>query len=132
MIQRKEYALARDSDANSATHSTLKASLLSLQILSRLKEYRAPDSALFWVPVDLNSVRGYREKISTPIDLGTIASEVFADKYGADLELFKKRVTLVWDNCKKFNAGRTLAHFAAEYVVRINRIIVLALNYTCL
>lgn len=72
-----------------------------LKILQVL--YNDYESGAFWSPVNIQIYTDYLDKISEPIDLGTIAKRVDVGFYGNDVNEFARSVRLVWANCQAYN-----------------------------
>ena len=75
------------------------------------------EAVLFNEPVKAKHAPGYFDKISEPMDLGTIFSKLKEGSYGTAHEV-RKDVTLVWKNCLTYNGSDSditgMADFLAE------------------
>lgn len=76
------------------------------QLLSEL--IKNVDSAPFRAPVDLNEYEDYLEKVSTPMDLGTIRKRLLSDNYHEPKE-FNKDLKLIFQNSKLYNTDKKSA-----------------------
>ncbi|OHT16748.1 Bromodomain containing protein [Tritrichomonas foetus] len=74
-----------------------------------------PLSTAFLRPVNpqLDGAPDYLQKISRPMDLGTIKSKLENNSYSNSRE-WETDIRLVWSNAMKYNPKKTLLHHVAE------------------
>ncbi|CAI2350549.1 unnamed protein product [Caenorhabditis sp. 36 PRJEB53466] len=108
-VQMMDYLLKREqlkkecylTQVNLLEKMLVPTDVVCSQIVQELSE--KDDSAVFAEPVD---IPGYKEIITNPIDLKTMAEKAKKKKY-ANVSELTADVFLMLDNCAKFNRGNT-------------------------
>jgi Bromodomain len=72
-----------------------------------------PFGHVFNTPVDTEKYPNYKDVVDTPMDFGTIRSNIDAGGYGG-LDAFVTDVNLVLGNARNFNAAGSLVHHMAD------------------
>lgn len=91
-----------------------------LKLIDDLKKYSI--SSMFASPVDpeRESCSDYFQKITNPMDLGTLRVNIINNKYES-IDDFKRDVNLVWKNTYTYNGKKSLISHMAEHLEKIFR-----------
>lgn len=82
-------------------------------MISRIKKDKKADP--FLRPVDQTVYHTYSQRVSKPMDLGTIENNLSSNNYHTLLE-FVQDVKMIWENCAKFNGENFLYTKYAKYL----------------